>query len=119
MTTNREAIHMTIDSLIETVSNRNVSESSIHDMSIWDILRTMRDDFKVVYSEYTYNGKQGHVYRLHMNKHVGKEVFKKLIKSPLIGGWKGTAYNKNAKAFTLYDKNVRTEVIRIVGVETE
>ena len=119
MTTNREAINMSIDSLIETVSNRNMGESSYVNMSVWDILRTMRDDFKVVYSEYTYNGKTGHVYRLHMNKHVGKEVFNKLIKSPLIGGWKGTAYNRNAKAFTLYDKNVRTEVISIVGVETD
>lgn len=119
MTNNREAINMSIDSLIETVSNRNMSESSILNMSVWDILSTMKDDFKVVYSEYTYHGEQGHVYRLHMNKHVGKEIFKKLIKSPLIGGWKGTAYNRNAKAFTLYDNNVRTECIRIVGLVEE
>lgn len=110
---------MSIDSLIETVSNRNMSESSILDMSVWDILSNNKEDYKVIHSKYTYNGKEGEVYRLHMNNHIGKEVFKKLIKSPLIGGWKGTAYNRNAKAFTLYDDNVRTECIRIVGVESE
>ena len=102
---------------IETVCNRNMAEQlNIDEMNVWDIIRYYKDMFEFIRSEFVYKGNHGVIYRLHMKEHIGKDMFKKLIKSPLIGGYKGTAYQKEVQGFVIYDKNIQSALQSILGV---
>ena len=115
MTTNRSMIDMVLSSM-ESVSNPSITVP-IEEMNVWDIIRYYKDMFEFIRSEFVYKGNHGVIYRLHMKEHIGKDMFKKLIKSPLIGGYKGTAYQKEVQGFVIYDKNIQSALQSILGVK--
>ena len=117
MTTNRMMIDMVLSSM-ESVSSPSITVP-IEEMNVWDIIRNNKDKFEFIRSEFVYKGNSGVIHRLHMNGHIGKDMFKKLIKSPLIGGYKGTAYQKGVQGFVIYDKNIQSALQSILGVRNE
>lgn len=115
MATNREMIDNVLMSM-GSVSNPPI-KVSIDEMSVWDIIRNNKDKFEFIRSEFVYKGNRSVIHRLHMSGFIGKDMFKKLIKSPLIGGYKGTAYQKGVQGFVIYDKNIQSALQSILGVK--
>ena len=115
MTTNREMIDMVLSSM-ESVSSPSITVP-IEEMNVWDIIRNNKDKFEFTRSKFSYKGHEAEIYRLHMTKHIGKDMFKKLLKSPLIGGYHGTSYQKGVHSFVIYDDNIKSALQSILGVK--
>lgn len=92
---------------------------SLDGMSVWDMLLMNKSKYKVVHSTYTERGKIHDIYKLHMNEYIGKEAFNKIYKCPLIGGVRGNNYQKNDKAFVIYDRPILIKLVSILGVKHE